>query len=400
MKQTAKSPAGAGAVLIHPLENIAKRLRALKFVLIFVLISFLLGGLLVLRGEFTAENLRFLVRDLNLSSPAPGLDASGLTFDYDTSQSAALYHSDLVLLRRSMLEVTSFSGTRSLSQPVAFSSPALVTGDKYMLAYDIGGAKLGIYNSFSELYTETFDYKIACADLTDDGLFGVVTGEKGYHSALYVYNDEFTRFYRYATADRVVYDMAFCDENSRMVALAAVRAENGDFFTEILLFDLARAEVKKTFSFVGEMPLEIHYTQEDRISLLTDCALHLIDPQKEEARAFDFSSQDLAAYHADAGYDVLVKNAGVIGTTLSVQILFPDKDTEAQTFTVDRQVQDIQIAHDCLYLLSHDALTVFSLSTHNVTTHPLEHEYKEILPLSGGRLAFVGEGSVAIYMVG
>lgn len=152
---------GTSDVLVHPYEKVSRRLRILKLALIFVLIAFIIGGLFVLREEFTAENLRFLLRDIGFSSPSLGLDASSLSFDYDTSLRADLYHSDLVLLRRSLLEVYSFSGSRSLSQEVAFSSPALVTGDKYMLAYDIGGSKLGIYNSFSELYTETFDYKIA-----------------------------------------------------------------------------------------------------------------------------------------------------------------------------------------------------------------------------------------------
>lgn len=394
-EQTAKAP-----VLIHPFEAIARKLRVLKITLIFILIAFLLGGLLVLRAQFTAENLRFLVRDLNISTPSLGLDASNISFDYDTSQSAELYHSDLVILRRSALEVYSFSGARSLSAPIAYSSPALVVGDKYMLAYDIGGAKLGIYNSFSELYTETFDYKIACADLADDGTFAVVTGEKGYHSALYVYNSDFQRMFRYATAERVVYDMAFCDENPRLIALCAVHSQNGDFFTEVLLFDITKAEVQKTFSITGEMPLEIKFETEKHVSLVTDTALHLFDVRREEDTLHTFEADSLASYYAEGGYEVLVTNSALIGTTLEVAVIYPSAPEEEVRFTLDQQVQDILIAHDRLYLLSHDALTVFSLNDHSTKTHKLQNEFKEILPLTGDRVAFVGEGSVSIYMVG
>lgn len=387
-------------VLLHPYETVSRRLRILKLALIFVLIAFIIGGLFVLRDEFTAENLRFLLRDIGFSSPSLGLDASSLSFDYDTSLRADLYHSDLVLLRRSLLEVYSFSGSRSLSQEVAFSSPALVTGDKYMLAYDIGGTKLGIYNSFSELYTETFDYKIACADLAHDGTFAVVTGEKGYHSALYVYNNEFSRIFRYATADRVVYDVALCQENPHLVALASVSAADGDYLTEVHLFDTARAEVKEQFSFVSEMPLKLSFETAGHVSLLTDSALHLLDTDGDDDTTCAFSSEDLSGYYAEGVYDILVKNSSVIGTTLDIEVLEKDGASPRRTFSIQNQIQDIRVAHDSVYLLSHDSLTVYSLNDSSVKTHKLTNEYKQILPLSGGRIAFIGEGSVSIYMVG
>ncbi|MBQ2253146.1 MAG: hypothetical protein II328_04095 [Clostridia bacterium] len=391
---------GTSDVLVHPYEKVSRRLRILKLALIFVLIAFIIGGLFVLREEFTAENLRFLLRDIGFSSPSLGLDASSLSFDYDTSLRADLYHSDLVLLRRSLLEVYSFSGSRSLSQEVAFSSPALVTGDKYMLAYDIGGSKLGIYNSFSELYTETFDYKIACADLAGDGTFAVVTAEKGYHSALYVYNNEFSRIFRYATADRVVYDVAVCRENPRLVALASVSAVDGDYLTEVHLFDTARAEVKDHFAFDSEMPLKLSFETQGHISLLTDGALHLLDTDGDDDTTCAFSSEDLSGYYAEGVYDILVKNSSVIGTTLDIEVLEKDGASERRTFSIQNQIQDIRVAHDSVYLLSHNSLTVYSLKDSSVKTHKLTNEYKQILPLSGGRIAFVGEGSVSIYMVG
>ncbi|MBR6530253.1 MAG: hypothetical protein IKT43_02435 [Clostridia bacterium] len=387
-------------VLVHPYEKASKKLRVLKFALIFVLIAFLLGGLLVLKDEFTAENLRFLLRDIGLSSPSLGLDASSLNFDYDTSLRADLYHGDLVLLKRSSLEVYSFSGSRSLNQNVAFSSPALVTGNKYMLAYDIGGTNLGIYNSFSELYTEEFEYKLFCADLADDGTFAVVTGEKGFHSALYVYNNEFERTFRYATADRVVYDVAVCREKPHLVALCAVRSENGDYLSEILLFDTTRAEVKKTWSFPSEMPLEIQFEKENALSFITDAGLHILNPNTDKNTTHAYAENDLALFFTQEQYAVLLKNSGIIGSTLTVDVIDTNNPSEKRSFDLNSQVLDVALGEHDLYLLSHDSLSVFSLSSGTLKTHKLQHEYKEILPLSGGRVAFVGEGSVSIYMVG
>ncbi len=393
----------AKSVTVHPYEALSKRLRVLRFALIFLLIAFLLGGLFVLRTEFTAENLRFLLRDLDFSTPTLGLDASGITFDYDTTQSTALYKGDLAILRRSALEIYTFSGSRSLSVPVAYSSPALVTGEKYLLAYDIGGNKMGVYNAFSELYTETFDYPIATADIADDGTFLVVSAEKLYHSALYVYSansEEFTRTFRFRTADKVIYDARLCREDSSLLAVAAVSADNGDYLTQVILLDSGSEEKLLTISIEGEMPLELSFEQEGRICLLTDRGLHRIDTKSGEDSVYSFLSEDLAGYHTGEGYEVLILNSGIIGTALDVHVFSGDNSQEPDVFSVTNQVLDTRVAHGCVYLLSYDALTVFDLDDKDVKTHKLDHEYKEILPMSGGRLAFVGEGSVSIYMVG
>ena len=394
-----KKKARSGDVLIHPYEVTSRRLHVLKFALVFILIAFLIGGMFVLRDQLTAENLRFLIRDIGFSSPSIGFDTSALSFDYDTSLHAGLYRGDLVLLRRSSLEITNFSGTRSLSQNVALSSPSLVTGDKYLLAYDIGGTHLGIYNSFSQVYTEDFPLKIACADLADDGTFAVVSAERGYHSALYVYNNNFKRIYRYATADRVIYDVSVCKENPALVAVCAVQAKDGDFLTEVLLFDTTLAEVQKTFSFPSEMPLELSFETAARITLLTDSALHSVDTTGEAHATHAFSSGSLTQFHSDTGYNVLVRNADIIGTGLTVDVVSDASPNETLTFTLQNRVQDICIADGNVYLLSHDSLAVYSLAEQTLKTHALEHEYKEILPLSGGRIAFIGEGSASIYMV-
>lgn len=228
----------------------------------------------------------------------------------------------------------------------------------------------------------------------------MVTAEKGYHSALYVYNNEFSRIFRYATADRVVYDVAVCRENPRLVALASVSAVDGDYLTEVHLFDTARAEVKDHFAFDSEMPLKLSFETQGHISLLTDGALHLLDTDGDDDTTCAFSSEDLSGYYAEGVYDILVKNSSVIGTTLDIEVLEKDGASERRTFSIQNQIQDIRVAHDSVYLLSHNSLTVYSLKDSSVKTHKLTNEYKQILPLSGGRIAFVGEGSVSIYMVG
>lgn len=389
-----------GAVILHPYEAIAKRMHKIKFVVLFCLIAFLLGGLLVLRGEFTAENFRYLIKDLDLSTPALGQGSAGISFDYDTSLSAALYRGDLAFLRRSALEIHSFSGEKTLSEQVSFSNPVLVPSERYLLAYDLGGTRVSVYNSFSALWHETYDYAVFCADAADNGAFAVVTSEKGYHSALYVYNSDFEKVYRWCSADKLVMDVSFCDENPNLIALSCVRAADGGFLSEVLLFDLRRAEVKQTLRFTGQMPLELHYETEERLCLLCDTALYLCDLESGAVREEHYGADELACFYTGEGYTVLLRNSGIIGTALDITVFYPGREEKTYDFSIPTQIADVKIAEDNLYLLSYETLYVLKLQSQTLSTHHVESEFREVLTLDSGRLAFVGEGTVSVYMVG
>ena len=390
-----------GAVLIHPYEALAKRFRTAKFVALFLLIAFLLGGLLILHNQFTAENLRYLLKDLDFSAPALGMESRGFSFDFDTTQRAALYRGDLALIRRSGIEVYSFSGNQSLSDSIAFSSPELIVSEKYLLAYDIGGHKVNLYNGFSKLWEETYPYSVFCADVADNGTYAVVTGEKGYHSALYVYNANFEKIFRWASADKVASDLSICKEDPSLIAVSTLRSVGGDLNCETLVFRTGSSEVYKSFTVAGEMPIRLDFIRKDLCVLLTDEALHLIDLNDSAEVTEPIDQNALSRYYCDGTYAVLVKDSGLIGTSLSVSVYeLSAPKTEPKRFTLETQVLDIASGGRTLYFLSYGALHSYKLDSGSLTSSPLKSEFRQILPLSADRIAFLGEGFVSIYMVG
>lgn len=390
-----------GAVLVHPYEALAKRFRTLKFFTLFFLIAFLLGGLLILHNLFTVENLRYLLKDLDVSSPMAGMESRGFSFDFDTTQRAKLYRGDLALIRRSGVEVYSLSGNQSLSDSIAFSSPELVTSEKYLLAYDIGGHKVNLYNGFSKLWEETYPYSIFCADLSDNGSFTVVTGEKGYHSALYVYNANFEKIFRWASADKVANDVSICKEDPNLVAVSTLKSFGGELSCEVLVFRVDTAQVYQSYTISGEMPIRLDFISKDRFLLLTDEALHLVSPANQTEITEPIDRDALSRYYCDGQYAVLVKDSGLIGTSLSVCVYeLDDLVKEPTRFSLETQILDIASSGRTLYFLSYGALHSYKLDSGNLTSSPLKSEFRQILPLSSDRIAFLGEGFVSIYMVG
>ena len=390
-----------GAVLVHPYEVLAKRFRTYKFVALFLLLAFILGGLLILHNQFTAENLRYLLKDLDVSSPTVGMESRGFSFDFDTTQRALLYRGDLAHIRRSGVEIYSLNGNQSLSDSIAFSSPELIVSEKYLLAYDIGGHKVNLYNGFSKLWEETYSYSVFCADVADNGTYAVVTGEKGYHSVLYVYNRNFEKIFRWASADKVASDLSICKEDPTLIAVSTLKSVGGDLSCETLIFRTGSDSVYQSFTVTGEMPIRLDYVSKDLCVLLTDEALHLVNLNDLSEVTEDIDQNALSRYYCDGTYAVLVKDSGLIGTSLAVSVYELDSPSaEPKRFTLETQVLDIAAGGRTLYFLSYGALHSYKLDSGSLTSSPLKSEFRQILPLSADRIAFLGEGYVSIYMVG
>ncbi len=391
----------AGAVLVHPYEVLAGRFRRLKFFALFFLIAFLLGGLLLLHDQFTAENLRYLIKDLDVSAPSVGAQSRGFSFDFDASQRAKLYRGDLALIRRSGIDVYSLSGNQSLSDSIAFSSPELKVSEKYLLAYDVGGHKVNIYNGFSKLWEETYPYDVFCADTADNGTFAVVTGEKGYHSALYVYNHNFEKIFRWASADKVVSDVSICKEDPSFVAVSTLKSKGGDLECETLVFRTTDDRIYQSFTTAGEMPIRLDFISKDLLVLLTDDTLHRIRISDASDFTETIDRDTLSRYYCDRDYAILVKNVGMIGTSLEISVFeLAHPEAEPHTLNLETQVLDIAVSGRTLYFLSYGSLNTYKLDSGNLTTSSLRSEFRQILPLSADRIAFLGEGYVSVYMVG
>ena len=358
------------------LRRLSRSFRFYKYAAIVVFVIFVVGGLFVFKDEITSENLRYLIKYLDLSNTDPGTGESTLTFDSSQSLSrGALFKNDLVMVGPNSIDVYDLFNGRIYSDTFIMSRPAFSVSSKHVLVYDIGGKDARLFNSFSSLWSATYDYPIFCADASDSGKFAVATSEKNYHSAVYVYDTAYDRIFKWLSADKYVSDVALSDQDDTSLAIAALRAEKGDFVSELLLFKVFEKDPVASWSFPGQMPLKT-FTSAAASVLLTDRALHVI-PEGSQPITVSFpTDKQLVIYGFFDDFYAVVLNDNTVGVNQRLMIAYPSGKYDSIDF--NEEIIDLSANGKDLYLLMQNKIAVVNVSDLTVTEYPVEGEYTSL----------------------
>ena len=346
-----------------------------KFICLGLCLVFILGGLVVFQDDITVENFRYLIKYMDVSQSDISDRQGHINFDSaeSTGSVAGIYRDDLVLLNKNNFEVFDLSGEKVYNDTFTMAEPSLNISQRYVFCYDLGGKNARLYNSFSLLWDQSYEYPIFCGDVNDAGYFTVATSEKNYHSAVYVYNSACQRVFKWLSADKYVSDVALARNNSDKLCVAALRAENGDFISDLLLFSLKDSESSITVSFPGEMPLKV-YSTENCAALLTDCALHFVSYDGQELSKLEYYSENLSMYGFFDESAVVVLDNNEVGVAQQLLVCDKDKGKYAE-FAVDKQIIDISKLGEKVYVLCMDCIQVYDTSSGKTESFAVDGEY-------------------------
>jgi len=121
--------------------KIAALLRFCKYITLAVMIIYLLLTIAIYRSELTLENFRYLIKYFDSSSTehSGGLkNYRDIYFDATSEIMLGLYTNDLAVVKSGSVDIYNMLGNNTLSFPINYSRPVLLTSDKYMLTYALG----------------------------------------------------------------------------------------------------------------------------------------------------------------------------------------------------------------------------------------------------------------------
>lgn len=208
--------------------------RLLSLLLVFLLISFVLGG------NLSYEKYFFLAKDIKLASEFVTSTHDTVTYNVGDSQSFALYGGGIAVASRERISILSAGGREIYSQSHEYSNPSLISSDRFLLLYDVGGRKLSVFNSFSELEKQTFEFPLIGASISDKGDFAVITKNDKYDSVVSVFTKSGAKYdYYFATGRAVGVSLS---ENGTKMAVALAYAENSEMNGEVRVYKVGSKE--------------------------------------------------------------------------------------------------------------------------------------------------------------
>ena len=319
-------------------------------ILIIILVFFLVFSLTTNFNEITFDNLFYMLKDFGTAVDFESTNYDTLSYDANSRNFFALFRGGLTVVNPSNLSVFTATGRRTLRTTAQFSSPCIESSDKYFIVYDTSGTEFFVYNSFSKVYTEEFDYPVTSACFSEGGKLAVVTRDISHKSLVHVYNKNFKKIFTVPN-NMYAFDVVMSDEADRL-AVSYYDIGDGSGRTEIRILTLSTAEEYETISIDGEFLLECGFLSKDIFAVITDQSLRLYDKFFQEIDSQTYYNGVIS------GYDVNEHGAAVSYTynSQNVAIVFDKNGNLLYNEAMSNNIKDIGVFENYIFLRTDDGI--------------------------------------------
>ncbi len=341
--------------------KIKSGLRFTRFVLLFLMAVAAIVLIFSNRDKINMDNFKRLAAKIDLGiSREKESDNSVIDFDYDSSGKIAVYKDGIARVTSENLVIMDNIGTQFQSVLTGFNTPALVTTDKYVMAFDRGGKRLIVTNSFTVLFDTIFEDNIVTATMNENGYIAVVTESEAYKNKLIVYNSSFKEVYRINSLSRYIVD-AQVSQNNKLVAVSSLYVKDADVIPQINYYKLTSDESLWNCNYKDSVAVSIKTKNDGSICSIFEWGLVVLDSKGQEKFKYEFGNKILQSCYIDkAKYNVAVVSESISGNS---QILaFTNKGKQICDLKLDTNVLSIDVYEDRMAVLFRDKICIYSIS--------------------------------------
>ncbi len=338
--------------------SVARRYNFAKYVTLILLMCFLFISLMANRDNITYENLLLLIKDVNLAAQTANKSYETITYSEDSEQTVIKYKNNVVVAGASGVKIFSGTGKQVYSGKEKFSKPFAVSSDKYLLVYDFGGTKFSLYNTFTGVYSDSFDYGITDAAISDSGSFALVTKTKEYNYAVMVYSKNCNLINRYR-GNEYVMDVAISDDGKR-IAIAKVDAQGGYYTATLMICEPGTDSMIAQLTLSDVFPVRCAFSDDGDLALICDREIFFYDKNGSLTGNYPISGE-LSAVACEGNY-VALSDAD---NTVTVLDFRGDVKYEGD---IDGRISDIELLSGSLFVLTDSSIHRINISDKKVYT--------------------------------
>lgn len=330
--------------------NIAKRYRAVKFIILTVFIAYLLSMIAIFRNEITVENFRYLIKYLDTNSPEYTGETRRITYDPAADIQLGLFKGELAVVRGKSVDIYNMLGNLTLSYVINYAKPVLKVSKQYMLIYSQNESSYTINNIFSELYGESLDFPISGAAVSDSGSYAIITKTLEYRSAVYIYDKNFNRLAHVLKGDKLVMDVDISSDGNRTLVLS-VYTLNGEFYTELLMMRSPYSETSQHTNIVpSSCGVKCGFNAAGGYTVICDDKILFYSGGDELISTYSYNNLVPLNFFLGDYYSVLAFNENIIGSNNNVYV-FGSGGELLYKGVISGQITDIDGDSETIYFL-------------------------------------------------
>ncbi len=243
---------------------------------------------------------------------------------------------------------TSFVTLNSTGSEVAnvqlrYSKPVMKSSGNRFLTYGIGTTGYQIQDFDGMLYSGEAEGAIYTADITSNGVYGIITEGSGYLSVLYVFNSNNNRIYKYSFSEYYINSITLNSDGSGCVA-CGITSDNGAVKTGVYVLDFTKEEPVSQYSINGDTIVDSDYLNDNRVVLVGQSSSYIIKRGEENYVTVKYDSKTLANYcfNPDTNSFVLALSKSGDGRSCVIEI-YNDNGEKTSSIDTDYGAESISL---------------------------------------------------------
>ncbi|MBQ4601612.1 MAG: hypothetical protein IJB24_02015 [Clostridia bacterium] len=340
--------------------DIANKFKTAKFIVIILLVVFMLFMISVFRSDVTLENFKYLVRFFSSANTVYSGGYENIYYDTTGVMDVDVFNGDLVTVKNDSVDLYDMNGSNVASYDISQITPTVVSRGKYMLVYDLGGNNAQLFNNFSQLTAQTYDYPISCAAVSGEGMHAVVTKSLDYQSVIHLYDHNFnliSKIYK----DKYITDIRI-DSSGKKLVCTSVLAEGGRYTSEVMTYEPYTDKEESKLALPGSFAVRCGFFSDGGYAALADTALLFFDKDNNQTESYPLTGIVPTDCLILDDYAVLCYNENIVGSQSRV-LVFSTKGEILMDTTVDDKILDTASYMENLYILTDGKITSLNMQT-------------------------------------
>ncbi len=297
----------------------------------------------------------------------------------DSTKSIKLIGENLLVLTTENFTVYSPSGKELFSKPHTYADPAVSINGKRGVIFDRSGTGFTLISDKKEVYSGETVKNILTACYGESGNYALATYSDKATSELSVYDKNNVLAFQWrSNYDRI--GAITLSDDGNYAGVAALGAENGDIYTNIVLFGFDYNEPLNTQKVSGAAAIDIMFSGNTELTAVSNDGIYKV---KKKSDIFEITKQyfptEFSSYSRNSKGKYAVALAKYGSANLSEITVFKENGKGQTAIKINADVSDIYLSNKYIFALASDKILVYNLNGGEVSSIEINGEAYTLL---------------------
>ena len=286
----------------------------------------------------------------------------GNYIDYQSINASIVkaFNQGVVVADNDSMSILTSGGVR-LKTSLGYTSPALLTSERYVLAYDKNGNEAVLTSNVAEASRQKTESSILTATVGETGDYALITNESGYKTAITVYTSGGKQRFKWASPDYYFVSCAISPDGSKLAVASFGITEDAKLEGKLFLRDLSNEKNVKEVSLESNVPLAVRFLDNSSVVVIGDYSTSVINQKGQIVDQLTYTADDLTAFSFSTNELVIALRSYSSNARTAVYII-GSHGVSNNILEIPQEIQAIDYDGSRIAVLTSSGLTVYNSS--------------------------------------